>query len=205
MFHDVRLPIDIERGAIGGGGFLTTVLSMKSGREKRNQNWQKSRGEWEIGYGTMETAELHTIRDFFYARRGRAFAFRFRDWSDYIIGEDGDPKAFAAGDGTTVGFQLRKVYEPDGPAPFYRDIVLPDVSTLEIYVNGVEQTTGWSINATTGLITFSSPVTDTHVIAAKGEFDTPVRFNNDNFQATMVVFTAGEIPQLQIVEVKEAL
>ena len=93
----VRLPTDIERGAIGGPRFNTTVLELDSGREKRNQNWQDTRGEWDVGYGLMTKyqedpasviADVDDLIHFFYTVRGMAFSFRFKDWSDYEVGTE---------------------------------------------------------------------------------------------------------------------
>ncbi len=57
VFHEVRMPIDVERGAVGGPGFKTRVLPLESGFEQRNIDWSDTRGEWDLSYGLMNTAE----------------------------------------------------------------------------------------------------------------------------------------------------
>lgn len=83
QFHDTRLPEHIESGSKGGPEFNTTVIEMTSGREQRNKRWALPRASWDITYGIRDQEDYQLILAFFYARRGRAFGFRFKDWSDY--------------------------------------------------------------------------------------------------------------------------
>ncbi len=96
-FHDTRLPVDIERGALGGPGFKTTVTPLGSGVEQRNIDWSRIRAEFDVGYGMMGQtsaiieATIPKVLAFFYCREGRAHTFRFKDWSDYRIGDFDNP------------------------------------------------------------------------------------------------------------------
>ncbi len=98
-FHDTRLPVDIERGALGGPGFKTTITPLGSGKEQRNIDWARTRTEFDIGYGLMEEnsvileATISSLLAFFYTREGKAHTFRFKDWSDFKIGVYSDPIA----------------------------------------------------------------------------------------------------------------
>lgn len=202
-FHDVQLPTDIERGAQGGPRFKTTVMTLSSGLEKRNVEWRRTRGEWDIGYGIQAKEDLQAVIDFFYARQGRAHSFRFKDWSDYEVGDaaTNTPAAFAAGDSTTVAFQLEKRYTSGGYT-FHRPITKPRSSTVRIFVNSVEQFGNWSVNALTGIVTFNSAPANLAAIQAILEFDVPVRFDTDAMDINMEMFAAGSFPQLPVVEVK---
>src|SRR4051812_46411048 len=84
-FHDVQFPPDISRGAVGGPGFKTTILTRASGFEQRNQDWEKARGKYTVGHGVKTRAQLQALRDFFYNRRGRVHAFRMKDWLDFQL------------------------------------------------------------------------------------------------------------------------
>lgn len=92
-FHDTRLPVDVERGALGGPGFKTTVTPLGSGKEQRNIDWARTRAEFDIGYGLMDQdsvlleATIDSLLSFFYTREGKAHTFRFKDWSDFKIGD----------------------------------------------------------------------------------------------------------------------
>jgi uncharacterized protein (TIGR02217 family) len=50
-FHDVRFPDAVARGATGGPEYSTDVVSVASGYEQRNQNWDLARGRWDISTG----------------------------------------------------------------------------------------------------------------------------------------------------------
>lgn len=91
------MPVDVERGALGGPGFKTTVTPLGSGKEQRNIDWARTRSEFDIGYGLMDQnsilleATIDNLLAFFYTREGRAHTFRFKDWSDYKIGDTTNP------------------------------------------------------------------------------------------------------------------
>ncbi len=169
-FHEVRLPEQIEKGAKGGAGFKTTIFELSSGFEKRNVEWSRSKGKWNVGYGIQYldgrdsglTAEegLNAVISFFYNRYGRAYGFRFKDWTDYQIGVPGNPELATAqgigtGDGTNAVFQLFKRYL-NSPFTYDRVITKPVQGTLSVWVSGVLQTEGtnYTANYASGVITF---------------------------------------------------
>jgi len=55
---NVRLNENIERGALGGGRFNTSVLDLDSGFEKRNVNWSIPLAEFDIGFGLLIKYQL---------------------------------------------------------------------------------------------------------------------------------------------------
>jgi uncharacterized protein (TIGR02217 family) len=71
---------------------------------------------------------------------------------------------------------------------------------VRVAVAGVELTTGFSVDATTGLVTFASAPTG--ALTAGFEFDTPVRFDTDQLSINLATFAAGEIPSIPLVEVR---
>lgn len=201
-FHEVRLPEDVERGAQGGPGFKTTVLPLASGHEKRNQDWTNSKGSWDISYGIQDKADFTRVLRFFMARRGRAYGFRFKDWSDYEVVR----QQFGVADGVEVEFQLTKTYT-DTVNPYVRPISKPVLAgedyPVRVWRNNVLLAgADYAIDTTTGLITFDTPGTLGHVLEWEGEFDVPVRFDRDTFDITLQHVDAGSIPTLQIVELR---
>jgi uncharacterized protein (TIGR02217 family) len=50
-FHEVRFPLDISRGAVGGPERRTDIVVLGSGAEERNSRWADSRRSWNAGYG----------------------------------------------------------------------------------------------------------------------------------------------------------
>lgn len=159
-FHDVRMPEDIERGAVGGPGFKTTVLALSSGAEQRNVNWNRSRGKWNISYGITNKSELDPVINMFYAMQGMAGGFRFKDWSDFQIGDTingltSTAQEIGLGDGINAAFQVFKRY--DVTVTFYDRIINKIVSgTLRVFVGGTEQleNVAYIADYATGLVTF---------------------------------------------------
>lgn len=208
-FIDTRLDEDIEQGAMGGPSFLTTVMELAGGKEKRNIEWELPRQEWDIAYGIQSPTDLQQVKSMFYLTFGRALGFRFKDWSDYQIGDPvnyviANAQQFATGDGTTVAFQMNKTYTVS-PYTFTRRITRPVSGTLKVYVGGVLQTEGvaFTMNYDTGLVTFTSAPTLSAVISASLEFDVPVRFDSDFFKKKVTWTGAEELPTIAIKELKE--
>lgn len=203
-FHDVRLPEDIERGATGGPRFKTTVMDLISGKEKRNIEWEEVRGRWDIGYGIQAKEELDGVKNFFYARWGRAHSFRFKDWSDFEIGNHAlsEYQQIGTGTGTQDEFQIEKRYESGGFI-FHRPTKAIVADTLRVFLNTVEQFSGWSVDLVTGIITFDTPPSNLVAVSVICEFDVIVRFDTDALDINMEVFNAGSFPGLPVVEVKD--
>jgi uncharacterized protein (TIGR02217 family) len=193
---DVRLPEDIERGAVGGPGFKTTVITLDNGNEQRNSDWAVSRGQWDIGYGIRRRADLQAVIDFFYGRRGKARGFRFKDWLDFsATAED-----MGAVTGDVTKRQLQKVYSAD-LNPYTRIITLPVVGSITIYIDNFAADPGdWSLGAN-GVITFTGGDPGSNV-KATFEFDVPVRFDTDNLPVTLNTYNEGDITNIPILELR---
>lgn len=205
-FHDVRLPISIEQGAVGGPEFKTTIQQLASGFEQRNIDWSVARGRWDIGFPIDET-NWTDLLDFFYARSGRAHSFRFRDWSDYRVGDHANeiPAQIGLGDGVTVAFQITKDYSSGGTT-YSRNITKP-VAPVRVFVDSVEQTEGvdFTVVLTTGVITFTGAPSGSPdpVIEVLTEFDVPVRFDIDHLPITMEVAHQLELARISGVDIVE--
>lgn len=197
-FDEVRLPVTVEKGALGGPTFNTTVLTLSNGFEQRNQNWATTRATYDIGYGIQNSDDLFIVLAFFYARKGKARGFRFRDWSDYQVDAN---EQFATGDGVETNFQLTVTYSDSGSS-HVRDIKKPVSGTVRIWVDSVEQLSGWTVDTETGIVTFSVAPADTLAIEWQGEFDVPVRFDTDDLNVSMEIFNAGTISSIPLVEVR---
>ncbi len=210
MFHEIRFPTDIARGATGGPERRTEIISLGSGHEERNTRWAHSRRQYNAGYGIKTLNDLQSVVEFFEERRGRLYGFRWRDPMDY---KSSAPEATAGtsdqtigtGDGATAIFQLIKQYG-SLHAPYSRTITKPVTGTVLIAVNGAlkTETTDYSINYTTGIVTFEAA----HIpgsgepVTAGYEFDVPVRFDTDHLKINLSRFKAGEIPSIPIIEIR---
>lgn len=173
-FHEVQFPPKIAYGATGGAEFNTSITTTFSGFEQRNVNWQKARGRWDVSTGIKTKTDMDVLQAFFRARFGKAYGFRFKDWSDYqAVGQ-----TLGTGNGTQTVFQLTKAYT-SGAYSYSRDIKKPVTGTVKIYLNAVLQGAGFSVDLTTGIVTFSSAPGAGVIVSADFDFDVPVRFDTD--------------------------
>jgi len=200
-FHDVRFPECIEIGATGGPRFKTTVLALGSGHEKRNIEWARVRCAWDIGSGVKTKEDMESVIAFFYARQGQAHGFRFRDWNDWHIGDAETPLTIGTGTGVETHFQLVKRYTSGG-INFDRKITRPVASTIVVSTNE-SPTLNYSVNYSTGLVTFQVPPDNGTTIKAYGQFDVPVRFSQDSLDIVGLFDTVQEIPAIGILEIRE--
>ena len=196
-FHEVRFPPAISYGATGGPGYLTTIVATASGHEHRNSNWAAARGKWDLASGLKDRAHVAELIAFFRARRGRAYGFRFKDWTDY----QGLAQVLGTGNGSLKTFQLVKNYVSGGITES-RTVAKPVANTVKVYRNGVLVTSGISIDTTTGLVTFSSAPANGVIVTADYEFDVPVRFDTDQMNVTIETYNLGTWAQVPIVEIR---
>jgi uncharacterized protein (TIGR02217 family) len=204
-FHDIRFPTAIAFHSTGGPERKTEIVSLGSGFEERNAVWAHSRRRYDAGYGVKSLDDLHAVIAFFEARRGRLHGFRFRDPLDHKSCAPGAATSpldqpLGIGDGATAAFQLVKSYA-SGPASWSRAISKPVPGTVRIAVDGAE-TNDVSVDATTGLVTFAAPPVAGAALTAGFEFDAPVRFGTDHLSINLASFTAGEIPNIPLVEIR---
>jgi uncharacterized protein (TIGR02217 family) len=204
MFHDVRLPEDIEQGAVGGPSFYTNVTSISSGAEQRTIGWDRARLTWQLGYGIQDKADYATILAFFYARQGRAYGFRFKDFSDYQAVD----AAFGTGNGTNRVFRLVKPYA-SGSTTFDRVITHPVAATVVLKANNVLVSAATYDVEAFGVIRFHIGQAPANAAALtwSGEFDVPVRFDIDEFNLTIGALASGEVLNnaLPIIELREQI
>jgi uncharacterized protein (TIGR02217 family) len=193
-FDDVRLPVDIERGATGGPGFQTTVITLANGDESRNQEWEASRDKFNIGYGIQKRADMEAVYSFFMARRGRARGFRFRNWLDYQVKE----QAVGIVEGEPTQRQLIRPYS-DGAVSTYRIVTHPVEETLRVYVNNV-LTESYTLEDNGVLVFGADPGNN---VKATFEFDIPARFDNDDLNVQLNTYMEGTFPSIQIIELRQ--
>lgn len=205
-FHETRFPTDISFGARGGPMRRTVISTSGSGFEARNAQWADSKRSYNAGYGIKSTDDLHTVVEFFEERNGRLHGFRWKDRTDFKSLKPGGVVSFndqviGTGTGSLTIFQLKKVYGST-INPYSRDVKKPVAGTVRVGVNGSELTTGWSVDTTTGIVTFTNAPTNGHSVTAGFEFDVPVRFDTDFLEIDYSNFDAGSIPDIPIIEVR---
>jgi uncharacterized protein (TIGR02217 family) len=206
IFHNVSFPLRLARGAVGGPERVTEIFELGDGREARNTAFAGSRRRWEVGSAIRSLDELAQITAFFEARRGRLFAFRFRDPADFKSSSPSSPitpndQVIGIGDGTTKAFQLIKTYG-DAAGSYARVISKPVIGSVRVSKGGTElAATGFSLDGATGIVTLSvAPLANVEVRAGFS-FDTPARFDTDRLDVALDAFDAGRVVSLSLVEV----
>jgi uncharacterized protein (TIGR02217 family) len=204
-FHEVSFPLAIAFHSTGGPARRTEIVTLGSGYEERNAVWSGSRRHYDVGSGVRTLDDLAAVIAFFEARMGRLYGFRFRDFADCkscapAAMPAATDQALGTGDGTTRAFPLRKVYA-DMAASYIRAIVKPVADSVLLAVNGTALTSGFMVDAETGLVTFDAAPAEGAVLTAGFVFDTPVRFDTDTLSINLASFAAGEMASIPLTEI----
>ncbi len=207
-FHEVRFPPCLSYGSVGGPMRRTEVVTLANGFEERNTPWAHSRRRYDAGVAMASPDDLAVVIAFFEARRGQLHGFRWKDWADC---RSGLPSAEVAasdqslgfGDGTQVTFQLVKTYI-SGLNSYERPIRKPVAGSVLLVVDGTAQLEGtdYTVDSTTGLVTFTTAPGAGLSITAGYEFDVAVRFDTDQIQTSLATFQAGNAPSVPVVELR---
>jgi len=199
-FHDVRFPLAVAFGAVGGPERRTEILNLASGGEQRNAVWSASRRRFDVGGAIQTLDELHDVIAFFEARRGPLHGFRFRDFTDDRScapdkAPDPTDQLLGLADGAATEFPLIKAY-----GDVHRRILKPVPDTVVVAVDGDVQVAGVSIDHDAGNVQFASPPASGASVSAGFEFDCPVRFASDRIEASLEGVSSGRIAKVELVE-----
>ena len=117
--YEVRFPDNIAYGATAGP---SSDHGGGDRRRARAAQRRLGRGARPLGRveGLKDQAQLDDLIAFFRARKGKAYGFRFKDWTDYKA----TGQLIGTGDGVIKTFQLVKWY-PSGSVIGLRTITKP--------------------------------------------------------------------------------
>lgn len=195
-FIDSQFPTDISRGSVGGPRYYTTKRTRLSGRQVRNSNWTYPLHSYNAAYGIQKFSELEAVINFFHVCEGSAHGFRFKDWVDYKTSTaeastNHQDMTIAQGDGTTKIFQLAKIYTV-GSDTKTRIITKPVNGTVTVALDTTEQLSGWSLDYSTGLLTFTTAPGLNVDVKWGGQFDVPCHFMDDSLETSIEAYNAGQ-------------
>lgn len=204
-FHDVTFPMRIARGAIGGPMRRTNIATRKNGKEIRISANSNSLRHWQISSKNADLNDLSTIVDFYEARMGQLFSFRFRDPFDNKScapnhSHNKNDQKIGVGDGVNKSFQLVKNYG-DTANIYARKITKPVLGSVMVAIDGVLKTDGLAIDYLTGIINFTNAPNLGAIISAGFEFDCVARFDNEQLELSLDGQTNGHISDILIKEV----
>lgn len=164
-FHDVLLPTSLDFGSLCGPSHATVVQPTGSGHEYRWTRQAQARRRFQPRKTLLTLTELADLQAFALARQGSLHSFKLLDASDHSTAADGKSaptaldQVIGTGTGSSVRYQLLKVYEPSGPNPRSRTIRLPISGSVLVAVNGVptgayslDGAGGVTLTATNGLL-----------------------------------------------------
>ena len=207
-FHETRFPVSLSFGSTGGPERRTDIVTMINGYEERSTPWALSRRRYDAGIGMRSLDDLAEMVAFFEARRGRLHGFRWKDWGDFkSCAPSREPtevdQEIGTGDAAEVRFQLSKTYR-SGQETYTRPIDKPVGSTVLVAIGGDLQDAGadYTLDDTSGWITFATPPAPGAPITAGYEFDVPVRFDTDYIETSVSRFRSGEIPSVPVIEIR---
>lgn len=214
-----RFPESISYGATGGPGFNTNVVQIQSGFKVSNPNWDIPLYTFDVAHSLKTQDDMNELIDFFYTAMGKAYGFRYKDWSDFYC----DPTRGATNEsngpiGTATSFSLYKMYFSGSNPIRFRPIVKPvdstlypigAVSPLQIFKSG-QPFSDYTIDYTTGIVTLKTGTgagganswLTTDTFTWSGEFDVPCQFNTDQFNANYENYNTLTWGQIPIVEMR---
>jgi uncharacterized protein (TIGR02217 family) len=188
-FFECEFPRAIAYSAQGGPTWSTIVNRGFSGYEQRNRNWLLALSKWKIALDYKPISYFQNVYDFWLNVGGMADAFRFLDRKDFEA--FGQPMLATS---EAAVWQLARTYVT-GTRSYVKPIQKPITSsvaqykggycedTVVVYLSGVEQSSGWTLDYTTGLVTFTSAPSGTPT--ADFQFHHPARFDMDDCQAVI--------------------
>lgn len=206
-FHESVFPVSISYGSAGGPMFKTTIFTSHSGYEQRNIDWSEVRAEYDVSHGIKSREQMDELRQFFMARWGRAYGFRFFDHADFRITN----QVIGIGDGVKTAFQIIKTYrwqqaESGSDESYERVITKPiwnTVSGVRVGATVLTSPADYSVDYTTGILTLVTPApVDQPVSIGQAEFHVPVRFDTDHLDVTHEFWETQSWPNIPLVEVR---
>lgn len=192
---------DLAYGSMGGPRYMTEVIGTHGGQEQRNSKWRNNLQMYEVGLENRNGTATRTLLAFFRAvAKGQTYGFRFRD---FLPGEStGTDELLGTGDSTTTIYQLRKAYVYADEDATYRKIVKPISGSVTCALDG-SNTTDFTLDYTTGLVTFTSAPGDGVLVTSSFQFHVPVRFMVDRLPITKVNIDAYSWASIQLYETRD--
>ena len=183
--------------------FATRTQKAISGRELRVVDQLYPIWTWTLTYQVLRDEhdtrggnalgsgydELRTLAGFFLQQQGAFGAFLFDDPSDDSV----TAQYFGTGDGSTTAFQLYREF-----GGFFEPIVAPNVVSA-VYFNGVAQSSAsYSVDAATGIVTFTSAPSAGIIITADFTYRFLVRFADDTAEFENFMYQLWSLKQVKL-------
>lgn len=210
QFVNVAFPDCIAFGASFDPVWSTTVIQSIGGHESTNENWEDSRGHFELSLTARPVSEYAAARSHFHEMRGRANYFPLKDYTDFqVLVTEGvlrdDAGVAPAANGT---YNLHKTY--GSVNPYYRRITRPD-TPIQVFRTRAAVTTditgaGATVTYAGGTVAITGHQSgDTYTWS--GTFKVPCRYDVDRLPSPIInksdgelVVDCGPIPIVEVLE-----
>lgn len=207
MFLEERLPLNLRQGATYADRFAVENATDPRNRYSYSRLRSSAPARDLNAIYTQATADLWDgVLDLYHRAYGTLAGFRVKFIDDFSSnGNTGTPTALDqtldyVSDGV---YQLQKQYGTGGSALSIgypvRTVYKPVSGSVKIAIDSVVQASGWTVDTTTGLVTFSSPPATSAVVTGGFEFDVPCKFA-DSFDVTQVFVGYRETGLIQLIE-----
>ncbi len=180
-FSESVIPIVQSYFAIEKPGYDATVQKSFNGKENRIANWTRPLSTYLLqardfipGDTTTSYGDYLNFRNFWLCvAQGESNGFRFRFSGDCTLTNE----LIGTGDAAQHTFQIIKTYSFDAQT-YVRNIYKPVTyggNVIKVYLNGVLQLSGYTVDATTGLVSFVTAPGAGVLITITCIYDVPVR------------------------------
>ena len=173
----------------------TLVSQAESGREVRVALRSLPLFEWDLPYGILRPADQSQFWGFYNQCYGGYDTFLFDDKSDDFA----QGAQLGVGDGSTTQFQFVRSY---GGLFVEPRLDIQQTPAPNIYLNGVLQSSGYSINYfNSGIITFTTAPASGEVITATFYFYWRVRFKEDQLAIDLIYEGLANLKKVTLAQV----
>lgn len=182
-FIEERLLDEVAFGFSGGPTWRTLITPLRNRYERRSVQASRPQHRFSGSFDRREIEIIDTLVASFNAAMGAAYGFRFKNWLDY----QATLQPLGLATGVLQEIQLTKTYT-FGSQSISVPIRKPN---NDVVILADEVPTAADIDTTTGIATITAPVGS--VLVWTGTFDIPVRFESDEFSATMDTWGANSV------------
>jgi uncharacterized protein (TIGR02217 family) len=183
--------------------FATRIQKAISGRELRVLDQPYPSWTWTLTYALLRDKhdtrgagglgvgydELRTLAGFFLQQQGAFAPFLFDDTTDDSV----TGQSIGTGDSSTTVFQLVRTF-----GGFTEPVVAPNVVSA-IYFNAVLQSaSGYAVDATSGLVTFTTAPPTGQAITADFTYYFRVRFADDTAEFENFMYQLWSLKQIKL-------
>ena len=175
-----------------------------SGKETRIADWSYPRHQWSLSFDFLRQgalsgtsySEFAQLAGFFNLRQGSYDSFLSTDADDNAVAA----QVIATGDGTTTSFPLVRAF-----GGYVEPVLSPNVVS-DVYLNGVAQSSGFSVSAwgaaTPGILSFTTAPGSGVVISADFSFYFPCRFAADQLDFEKFMAALWQAKKVEFINLK---